>query len=292
VRIQNFVLKMSGGMRASGWVFAILGGLWIAFAAHSGFVQWHRAWGRHFLNKTEATHTDVMSGAFRVRTYSDAHRAAAAKMFRHFSLAERWGLVSVVEVKLGLAWSALLRDDFPTAKSFIRQAIRVAPRQVDLRQDLFEILMAEQRLPEAADALAAKLALGTPSAEEHFQLAGLLAETDRLADAAKQYEACLALAPDNGAAHYNYGALLRRLGRADEAVEHLRTAHRIAPQDPDTLVEFGLALVAAHRNEEALEALRTAVALNPESPESQNHLAPLIRQLESDRTPTSPPTAP
>jgi tetratricopeptide (TPR) repeat protein/NAD-dependent dihydropyrimidine dehydrogenase PreA subunit len=263
VRIQNLELKASGRIRRSGWVVAILSVLWLAFTCHSAFAQWHRAWGRHDLNRTEVLRADGLSGAFRAATLSDRHERASAEAFRHFSWADRSGLVGVVEVKLGLAWCYVLKGDLTEAQRYARQALALAPDRPELRQNVADLERAAQ-----------------PSPAERFALGELLASSGKLEEAAVEFEACVAAAPDSAPARFNLGSVLRRLGRNDAAIEQLQSVRRLAPDDPDVLVELGLAYMAAGSNREAIESFKRAVALNPESPESKLRLPGLIEQLE------------
>jgi tetratricopeptide (TPR) repeat protein/ferredoxin len=264
VRIQNLELKSGGRLRTPGRVFAGLTVLWLAFTGHSAFAQWHRAWGRHYLNQTEVSRTDGLSGAFRAKTYSDRHRRALEKTFRHFELADRWGLAGVVEVKNGLAWSYLLRGDLEGAKRKAKEAMALAPEQPQLRQNLLDLERAAASTPE-----------------DHFERGAQLAEAGDLAGAAEELGAAVTAAPESAPARFNYGGVLRRLGRNEAAIEQLVEAQRLAPEDPDVAIELGLAYQAAGANERAIEAFRRAMALDPESPESKLHLPELIEKLES-----------
>ena len=268
VRVQSLELKAAGRLRRPGWIFATLTVLWLAFTSHGAFAQWHRAWGRHYLNETEVSRADGLTGAFRSRQYTARHERAAAKAFRHFSLADRWGLAGVVEVKLGLAWCYVLRGDLGSAEREAQEAIALAPDQPALRQNLLDIEHA-----------------AAPSAEDRFRLAGMLAESGKLAEAAIEYEAAVANAPDSAPLRFNLGGVLRRLGRNEAAIEQLEAARRLTPDDPDVHVELGLAYMAAGANDKAIAALTRAIALNPESPESRIHLPDLIRQLERPARP-------
>ena len=272
VRLNQFELKGGGRMRRPGWAFAALTVLWLAFTSHSAFAQWHRAWGRHYLNQTEATHQDVLSGASRGKRYSSRHAEAAAEAYHHFSLADRWGLRGVVEVKLGLAWCRLLQDDYAGAAQAANAALALAPDQAELRQNVADVAQAEATAATAARA---------PTAEEHFQRGTALAEAGRLEEAAAELAACVEQAPESAPARFNLGGVLRRLGRNEAAVEQLEIARRLAPADPDVCVELGLAYQAAGDRERAIEALQRAIALNPGSPEAQHHLPELIEELES-----------
>ena len=268
VRVQNLELKAAGRLSRSGRVFVTLATFWLLFASHSAFAQWHRARGRHFLDQTEVSRTDGLTGAFRNRPLSERHRHAASEAFRHFSLADRFGLVGVVEVKLGLAWCHLLRGEFPAAKQLAEEAVALAPEDAALRANL----------------RAVELAAG-PSAEDRFARGGMLAEAGQLEEAAAEFEACVTLDPNSAQARFNLGGVLRRLGRNEAAIEQLRAARRLAPDDPDTYVELGLAHMAAGAKGEAVEAFKKAIALNPDSPEARFHLPGLIEKLERSEGP-------
>jgi len=260
VRLQNLQLKTSGRITTAGRTFAVATTIWLLFAGHSAFAQWHRAWGRYELNRTQVTREDGLSGAFRAKTYPPGHARALDEAYRHFSLADRFGLRGVVEVKTGLAWCRLLRGEMDGAITEAREAIVLAPDREELRKNLGDI--------EAAEAAG------------HFAEANAFAESGRFDDAVRAYQACLAVVPDNAPARFNYGGVLRRLGRNDEAIEQLTIARRLAPEDADVCVELGLAYQAAGRNDEAVEALKSAMALNPDGPESRLYLPGLIRELE------------
>lgn len=286
-RVQNLTLKAGGRLQAWGWLFACLGTIWLAFTAHSGFVQWHRARGRFYLDRTEATRADVFSGQIAQRSYSPRHEQAVDQAVRHFQLADRFGLADVVEVKLGLAWTSLLKGDPQGAEVQARRAAELAPEQADLQRNLYEILMMEQKMPEAIEALRRTMQLSSPTAEEHFHLGGLLAEAGRFEEAEAEFRACLALKPDSAEAHYNLGGLLRRSGRSKEAVDHLRESSRLAPDDVDTLVELGLAESEAGQTLEAIASLKRAIELDPNRPEARVHLPELIQAWERSSAPAN-----
>lgn len=270
VRANHLELKSAGRMRRPGWIFATLTVLWLLFTSHSAFAQWHRAWGRHYLDRTEASRADVLSGAFHHKQYSSTHAQAASEAFHHFSLADRWGLRGVVDVKLGLAWCRLLQSDYRGAAQKAGEALALAPEEPELRKNLVDIQRAE----------AAAEVVESPGAEVRFQRGMQLAEAGRLEEAAEEFAASVETAPESVPARFNLGGVLRRLGRDEAAIEQLEIARRLAPADADVCVELGLAYRAAGENAKAIEALRRAIELNPGSPESQMHLPGLIRELE------------
>jgi tetratricopeptide (TPR) repeat protein len=164
----------------------------------------------------------------------------------------------VGEVKLGLAWLAILRDDSADAERHLRAAVRLYPRSPRHRQHLAEFLAWRGRLPEAVEELEERLTLIRPTAEEHFRLAGLLVEVGRSDGAVSHYRACLALEPSSLEANYNLGAVLRRAGRPAEAIAPLRVAQRLASRDPQVLQELCLAYLESGSADLALEVLKQA----------------------------------
>ena len=282
VGLQNVRLKLGGRLRPAGRVFAAVAVGWLAFAAHSGFVQWHRARGSHFLARSEASRAEVLSGEFHTRTYSDAHREAIERAYRHLALADRWGAFDVAEIELGLAWLHLLRGEPATAEGNIRAAIALDPSQPRRHHDHADFLLSQGRADEAVEAIRRAHALADPSAEERFRLGALLASLERYEEAAIELQRLVAEVPASASARYNLGGVYRRLGRLGAAEEQLREAAAIDPGDPDTRVELGLALMEQGRTREALEQLRGAVDLAPERTESRVYLSDLIRRLEQE----------
>ena len=282
VQIQSLRLKLGGRLNHAGWAFTVLAAGWLTFAAHSAAVQWERHRGSVHLSRLEATRAEVLDGSFRSRDYSDRHAEALRLAWRHLSRADAWGLVGVVEIKLGLAWIHMLREENTRAESTIREAIALAPGQAVQYRNLSEFLLAQGRIAEAIEAMETMIRFGEPSAADHFELGGLYALTQRYPDAARELERCVALAPESAEGHYNLGGVLRRLGRSGEAIVPLGRARDLAPHDAATHVELGLAYLESGDSATAVETLRRAVELDPDSPESRLHLTDLIRRLESE----------
>jgi len=280
VGLQNLRLKRAGRLAPAGWTFALVTTFWFAFAAHSAFHQWHRARGQAWLERTEASRDEVLSGVFASRPLSGAHERAVRRASRHFSLADRWGLAPVGEVKLGLAWTHLLSGEDGPAEQALREALALAPDRARLHDHLIDFLRSRGRSSAAIDAAEAKLARAGPTAADHFRLAGMLVEAGRLAEAVGHYERVVALEPAAFEPRYNLGGVLRRLGRYGQAVEQLDAAARLRPSDAGTQVELGLAHMADGHAAAASACFERAIALDPDSAESRLHLPDLIRQLQ------------
>ncbi|MEM7248868.1 MAG: tetratricopeptide repeat protein [Acidobacteriota bacterium] len=280
VRLQSFTLKAGGDWTNAGRVFALAGTAWFLFAAHSGFVQWHRARGEAAIERTTAPRAAVLAGAFSAEAQPASHHEAVTAARRHLGLAERFGLVPVQEIRLGLAYVELLEGRLEPALELIGQTIAEAPEVPQHHENLVEVLLSRRRVPEAIDALRAKMtALGGTEAD-HGRLTELLVFTGRLDEAAENQRGLVALTPDSAQARYNLGAMLRRLGRPDEALAELDIAVDLHPDDADSHLERGLCLAALEQPAEAVEALRRVLELAPNRPDAAA-LPALITELES-----------
>jgi len=283
VRIQNLLLKQGGRTGRTGWVFAALVVAWLLFTVHSSFAQGHRHLGRYWLQQTEATRDEVLSGDHRIRSFSSDHNIAATRSLGHFEAADRWGLVDVTEVKLGLAWGYLLSDDPAAAEREVRAAIAIAPDIPGLHDDLIAMLLGQGKAESALEAMRRRLEQVQPDGAALFLLGGLLAETGDYEGAIEQYRASLVLERHSFDARYNLGGLLRRLERHSQAVEQLELARDLEPADADARVELGLAYIAIGENDRAIDELERAIELAPMSPESRDYLPGLILQIRGSK---------
>ena len=282
VRLQNLNLKLGGRLGASGKVFLVAAVLWLAFAAHSAFVQGHRLAARHRLEQTLATRADVLSGEFRNRWYPDEHHAAVAASFGHFRTAERWGLARVREIELGIAWGHLLRDEIDPAVTRIRGVLEDDPEDARLHAELFQVLLTRGRYDQAIEVQRERFTRGEITPAERLQFATMLAQAGRTEDAIDVYRSALDGGVEILELRYNLGGLLRRTGRYEEAIRQLVVAAELAPGDADTLIELGLALQSVGRFDEAIERFERAIALAPNSRESIEHLPGLIEAARRD----------
>jgi len=281
VRLQSLLLREGGAMTRSGLAFALIATTWLGFTVHSGFIQWNRVRGRAALESLEAPRLAVLSGTAAAEGLEPPEQARVDAAHRHFALAESWGLVPVSEVKLGLAWTELLRGDGARGEALVREAIALEPEEAQLHENLVELHLARGRREEATSALEAKIAaLAESSPADHLRLGTMYLDGGRSEQAVEQFRLAVGLAPDSLEARYNLGGLLRRSGRAEEAARVLRAAAELAPGDPDVQVELGLALAETGNGLEAIAAFERAIELAPERPESRLHLPGLIQQLQ------------
>ena len=246
VRLQSLTLKAGGEMSRSGWIVLPLIAGWLMFVAHSAFVQWHRFAGARALNAAIAPRDEVISGLFDLSAASPEVREAVARTEHHLKLADRFGLVGVTDIDLGLAWTALMNGRTEDAVARLRGATARERENAGIHDDLVALLATQGRLDEAIGAQRAKLRdVKAPTAEDHYRLGELLVAAGRLEDAASAFGDAVAKAPDNFASRHALGGSLRRLGRSAEAIPHLRAALALSPTDSDSAAELALAEAAA-----------------------------------------------
>ncbi|HMO16020.1 MAG TPA: 4Fe-4S binding protein [Pirellulaceae bacterium] len=149
LRTQNIQLKRGGRITQVGWWAAIFVVVWAAFLVHSCFVQYHRYQGREYLTRITATWTDLFSGVAQSKLTTEDH-ANIDKGLRSYELTDRFGIVHVVEVKLGLALGYLAKGDLEAAENHFRQAYACNPPQV---RELLREFLAYQNRPEDAAAI-------------------------------------------------------------------------------------------------------------------------------------------
>jgi tetratricopeptide (TPR) repeat protein/ferredoxin len=248
VRIQGLALKSDGRPSRAGWIFAAMTFVWLTITAHSAFVQGHRAWGHYQLERARLTVADLLVAERAQGKASQPispHTEAAARAYRSYGIADRWGLLGIVEIKLGLAAIEIRRHELDAAETHLREAIALEPDTPRLYINLYIFLMQRNRYRDASEVLTAKLTATGPTAEDHFRLAALLLVTGRPEQAIAQYRSCIAMAPDWAKARYNLGGVLRRMGRTAQAIEQLEAAQRLAPDDAATAMELEAAKKSA-----------------------------------------------
>ena len=308
VRVQNLQLKTGGTWSTAGKIFAALTAIWFVFVVDGAAAQWHGKWGDYYLNRTEARKVDVFNGSFRELEYSERHHRAADRSLRQFQLADRPWRPALVEVKLGLAWGYLLRDDRPAADREIQAALAIAPGDVALHDEWIELLASDGRFDEAIASAGVKMRAVGVTASGRLQVAGLLMRAGRAAEGREELVAArlqaeaasdapalrelanahgvlgdldlalellrtsLVADPESAEGRFQLAGLLVQLGRADEAVEEYRACVDLLPEAQEVRFNLGALLRRIGRGEEAVEQLEIARNLGPEDLSTQIEL--------------------
>jgi tetratricopeptide (TPR) repeat protein len=196
------------------------------------------------------------------------------------------------------------------ALTALRKAIAAAPRDLQYRHDLLDLLHrlghTEQQASclremcllwpdhaelharrgtalreagqdnEAVECLRTALALAPADADAQCQLGLSLLALGNAAEAAACFAETIRLRPDFAAAHNNLGLALLRLGRFIAAEHSLRESLRLAPDRHVTYVNLGNVLRTLGRIDAAEACLRTALRLQPDYPEAHYSLGSLL----------------
>lgn len=166
-----------------------------------------------------------------------------------------------------LAWSMRAHGNFDEAEKLLRQAIDLAPDNIEYRLRLAELLRDRKDLDGAIAEYRRCLELDPDHAEAHLNYGVVLAMRDRLDEAVREFEKALQLRPDYEDAHRNLAMALTRLGRSDEAARHFAAA---GASEIGTELAQALVLQEQGRLDEAFEHYRKVLEASP------NHLDALL----------------
>jgi tetratricopeptide (TPR) repeat protein len=157
---------------------------------------------------------------------------------------------------LGQADAEAFRADDAIAEFGL--AIRAAPREPGLSEELGDACWTAGKLPEADEAYAQEIKNDPSNAVAHYKLGSLRVTRDDAAGGVPLLERALTLDPSIVDAHYYLGKGYAGLGKEDLAIQHFREATN--PQGSEELrimSWYQLAIICRnlHRSQEATEAL-------------------------------------
>jgi tetratricopeptide (TPR) repeat protein len=207
------------------------------------------------------------------------------------------------EVALFLGASLGQMGDFDEAVRWLRQAIAIDPEKVTAHISLGQVLLLQQKPPEAVSEFERAAVLKPDSAQTQLDLGSAYEAAKDLDSAERGYRKALELDAKLDKAHYRLGTLLARTGRREEGAKHiglyqaafqkeqetaLRGGSRRAelnlgwvelrdgraeraleqfdryPNDPEALQGAAKALFQLGRDADALQKYERAVALAPD----------------------------
>ncbi len=153
-----------------------------------------------------------------------------------------------------------------------REALRLDPSLVAVRNDLGVALARAGRPAEAQEQFERALALRPGYADAHDNLGSILLQLGRRDEAVAQYRAALSLDPGLASAHYNLGNALRGAGDGSAAAAEYRAALRLVGESPEIRNSLGSVLLQAGQAEAAAGEYARAAALRPGSAPYRNNL--------------------
>ena len=155
-------------------------------------------------------------------------------------------------------------DDFPNAKSRLRDALALAPGHAAILANLSGVLFRQNRRAEARDIAGAALAADPESVEALLILAQCHSSDTDPFEALAAYDKVVALDPTIAEAHNNRGIILQKLGRSAEALASYDRAIALNPGLAQAWLGRGNALDRSKRYDEALLAYAQALRLSPD----------------------------
>ncbi len=153
------------------------------------------------------------------------------------------------------AWAERARDE-------MTEALRLDPRDAEVRDSLARLYMNTGRIPEALDEV--RRALGTRPQADHLRrlMANLLVDAGDFEGAIREARQAVALR-DWHQNHYTLGYVLYRAGRPREAAAAFRRVTELRPDDAWAFQALGEALRDTGQDGGAEAAFRKAVAADP-----------------------------
>lgn len=166
---------------------------------------------------------------------------------------------------LGLADVANKRRQAEKVDQFLRQALALAPENVQVQTAWGRHLYAKQKFTEAETALKKAIALDAQAVSPRVDLGTLyVLGLNQPGRAVQTYREALAIDPAHAGARYALGSTLAKLDKVDEALQELTEASRLAPGNPLPFQAAGNLHAARKDFDHALKAYSAALEANPQ----------------------------
>ena len=159
------------------------------------------------------------------------------------------------------------------------QVLRVDSTSSVAQIAMGDLLVAQDRLDEAADHYARGVALDSSFAIGFNNLGVVLARQGKLTEATARYARAVALRPTYADAHNNWGIALSQQGDFAGAIDHFHQAIVLDPQNADAEVNLGNAFVRQQRADSALVHYARAASLRPSEVQAYLNWGVALAQL-------------
>ena len=171
-----------------------------------------------------------------------------------------------VDARHGMALVAYHRKDYAAAQSWIGEAIERAPENPVLFSTRGNILVALERLDEAALCFETVDRLNPAAVDALCNLGVVRERQGRLEDAVAVYRLALERRPDYAIAAFNLGVVLQELGQTGPAVAAYKLALTIAPNMADAAFNLGTLHERQDALDDAFACYEQAVGIRPHFP--------------------------
>ena len=171
-----------------------------------------------------------------------------------------------VDARHGMALVAYHRRDHETAAGWIEAAIARAADNPVLFNTRGNILVALERLEEAAESFETVTRLNPSTVDALCNLGVVRERQGRLEDAVAVYRLALERRPDYAIAAFNMGVVLQQLGQRAAAISAYNLALTIAPNMADAAFNLGTLHERENELEEAAACYERAIGIRPHFP--------------------------
>ena len=146
----------------------------------------------------------------------------------------------------------------------LTEAVKLAPEDAQLHQNLASALLGLEQFEAAAASYRQALKLNPNYVQAHNNLGIALMNLGQNSESQTCYQQALALKQDFVEAHNNLGNLLKKIGRFEQAEASYRQALALRPGMAEAHHNLGCVLVELRRFAEAEASQRQALALKPD----------------------------
>jgi Flp pilus assembly protein TadD len=187
------------------------------------------------------------------------------------------------------------RGDFDGALDILKRAVAANPSDAVAQNNLGQVLVRLNRVPEALPHLAAATELEPSNWSYKFNLARAQGLSGDWAAAVTSYQQADQLFPNDHVTLFNLAQALQKANRSDEAIGVLERVVAAAPGDPSFLLSLGSAYEQAGRAQDAASTFSKYLDAAPDGPQVapvKAHLARLQAGKPAGDAPAIPADAP
>jgi tetratricopeptide (TPR) repeat protein/mono/diheme cytochrome c family protein len=155
-------------------------------------------------------------------------------------------------------------DKATLREALMRARLEKNPDNWFAHSGLSSALITQGRTDEALSHIQEALRLEPRNPQLRYNLANTQLALGRTEEAIRSYQQALAIEPDHPKANNNLAVAFQRLGNLERAVEHYREQLTVTPMDAQAHANLGTALFEQGHLDSADDAFKQALARNPE----------------------------
>ena len=173
--------------------------------------------------------------------------------------------------------------DKEKAVTYLAEALKLKPDNVQVRNELAAMLIQQRKTKEAIKHFTESLRIKPDQFDTHQKLGSLLQSQGKLDEAISHYRQALQINPDFAKAHNNLGLALALQDNLDEAIRHFMEAVQLDPDSARAHYVLAHALNDGGRIKEAITEFKETLRLRPDWVIPMNSLAWLLATHKEDK---------